>query len=112
MYCSSGGSEKKKRVRWGDAKTLHLISLYKELRPRVGKTQDLSNMTKLWKKITEQVNARSDDENGTHQFAVKQVQNRFASLETGYKAVIDNQKKTGRGRKTCSFFKYVLERYY
>ena len=39
-----------------------------------------------------------------HQFDFKTCQQKIRNLKKSYKLVIDNNRKTGRGRKTCKYF--------
>ena len=39
-----------------------------------------------------------------HQFDFKTCQQKIRNLKKSYKLVINNNRKTGRGRKTCKYF--------
>ena len=39
-----------------------------------------------------------------HQFDFKTCQQKIRNLKKSYKLVINNKRKTGRGRKTCKYF--------
>lgn len=78
-----------------DAAVKLLLSSYEELRPEVGKSQELSNLKKMWKKIKEKLNEAG------YNYTVQQVENKYRSLERGFKNFQINNNKTGR--KIMSF---------
>lgn len=82
---------------WLDASTKLLISLVKEMRPKVGKSLHLKNKRQMWVAIAAKLCA-----NG-HNFNASQVEARYFTLERQYKRAQLNNKKTGRSRQACPF---------
>lgn len=82
---------------WLDASTKLLISLVKEMRPKVGKSQHLKNKRQMWVAIAAKLCA-----NG-HSFNASQVEGRCFTLERQYKRAQLNNKQTGRSRQACPY---------
>lgn len=69
-------------------------------------TFEIRNLTKLWELIATQ-NSSTFNSN----FTPSQVENRWRVLKENYKKVIDNNNKTGRGRKSFKYEKEMNEIY-
>jgi hypothetical protein len=73
-----------------------LISIYEDFRKKVG-TQKMMNLTKMWVAVAAQVTANGFEVSGP------QCKSKWTSLERAYKLFIDNNTKTGRGRRDFKF---------
>lgn len=82
------------KTSWSLNATLLLINSYKENRGKV-RTLNIRNLKKLWEFIADHIN-----EIVRTNFTPAQVENRWRVLERNYKKIIDNNNKTGRGRKS------------
>lgn len=81
---------------WNDASTKLFLEIYKCKKDLVS-TRKIKTYKILWKYIAEEMK-----QNG-YSVSPLQVENKFKSLVRSYKNMISNNKKTGRGRTTCSF---------
>ncbi|KAL1492229.1 hypothetical protein ABEB36_012711 [Hypothenemus hampei] len=83
--------------KWSHNATLMFLNLYKDNRKQVG-TLELKNIKKLFEKISKELK---------HQLQLNitpaNCENRWKHLERMYKKYIDNNKKTGRGRKSFEY---------
>ncbi|XP_066585429.1 uncharacterized protein [Prorops nasuta] len=81
---------------WTEENTKLFLDLYKTKRKLVLERK-LKSYKVLWKIIAADMN--------THNYNVTplQVENKFKTLERAYKNIVNNNRKTGRGRMTCSF---------
>lgn len=102
-YSSSEQSEDSRNIKfsWTDATTKLLLSIYKE------KTDALSgkkwrNRKDLWASIAEATRVLG------HFPSSIQVENKFKSLDRGFKNMVANNNKTGRSRKSCRFERYFF----
>lgn len=82
---------------WTDDGTKLLISMVNEYRPLVGKSMLLKTKRKMWEKISKEF-----EQNG-YGISSTQAENKFKSLERGYKKKICHNSKTGRDRAKCQF---------
>ncbi|CAH0562954.1 unnamed protein product [Brassicogethes aeneus] len=80
-------------------RTLCLINLYKDYRPKNQKGH-IKSLKKLWEIV-------SKDISNMYRVTVSAMkcENKFKVLEINYKKVCDNNNKTGRGMKTFAFEK-------
>lgn len=92
--------ETKSYKEWSPKATKILIHLYKEYRNRVG-LYEMRNLKMMFDKIS---NVMRDDYN--LEYSSANCSNRWKVLERRYKDFIDDQKKTGRGKK---YFEYLDE---
>ncbi|XP_050516629.1 uncharacterized protein LOC126891495 [Diabrotica virgifera virgifera] len=84
-------------VVWTTNQTKVLIYLYRKYKPKVG-TLQIRNLKKLWELIANEIN-----KNLLLNVSPSHSENKWRVLERGYKKFIDNQNKTGRGRKFFEF---------
>ncbi|XP_071054426.1 uncharacterized protein [Onthophagus taurus] len=77
--------------------TRELIKLYGLYRSKVGTSSNLKNINQMWVVIANELST-----NGVTITDVK-CQNRWKVLERNYKKLVDNDRKTGRGRKIFEF---------
>ncbi|XP_055836536.1 uncharacterized protein LOC129905157 [Episyrphus balteatus] len=89
---------------WLDGDCLLLISLYKELYPKLGKNVALKTKRKLWEQIAEKMN-----EQATTNFSSCQVEGKWKSLERAFKNKMVHNKKTGNDRATCPYEKELAD---
>lgn len=82
---------------WSNNDTKILIDLYKAYRNKVG-SFELRNMKKLWERIAHEMNKKF---NVT--VTPSNCENRWRVVERNYKKYIDNNNKTGRGRKQFEY---------
>lgn len=85
---------------------LALISRYKMYRGKVG-TYNIKNMRKLWEVI-----AKDLSEIFKITISASKCENKWKVLERNYKAVVDNNNKSGRSRKVFEFEKDFDEIYF
>lgn len=85
---------------WPNNQTKVLLDLYQKYRPQVG-TQDIRTLKKLWEILAHELN-RLLETNVT----ASHTENRWRVLERAYKKYVDNQNKTGQGKK---YFEYAEE---
>lgn len=85
---------------WTANETKSLIYLYKKYRNQVGSLK-IRSMKQFWEIIANLMN-----EELSINVTGAQCENRWRVLERNYKKYVDNNKKTGRGRKT---FEYAEE---
>lgn len=92
---------KEKAFNWNDAATKLFLDLYKQKKDDVN-TRKIKTYKLMWKYIAQEM--------GKEGYSVSplQVENKFKTMERAYKNMISNNKKTGRGRKTCNFETYVI----
>ena len=64
-------------------------------------SRKIKNFKDMWKRIADEM------KNSGYDVTVIQVENKWKTLERQYKKVVSNNKKTGRGRSTCSYQEYV-----
>lgn len=74
---------------------LDLYSKYESLL----KEHKIKKKKTMWEKIAQDIN------NKGYKYTYIQVENRFKTLERGYKKMIHNNNLSGRGRKGCAFQK-------
>ncbi|KAJ8968847.1 hypothetical protein NQ314_002062 [Rhamnusium bicolor] len=87
-------------VSWTSNQTKVLIDLYKKYRTKVG-TLQIRNLKKLWEVIAVEINnIMKINVSATH------CENKWRVLDRGYKKYVDNQNKTGRGKK---YFEFIEE---
>lgn len=84
-------------IKWTNEQTKLLLSLYAELSTKVGKTYNLKSKKHMWEEIVKKMAEKG------HIFTCLQIQNRYKTLDRGYKDKIANNKKSGRGRASCEF---------
>lgn len=82
---------------WSNNDTKILIGLYKSYRNKVG-SFELRNMKKLWERIAHEMNKKF---NVT--VTPSNCENRWRVVERNYKKYIDNNNKTGKGRKQFEY---------
>lgn len=87
-------------ITWSTNQTKVLLDLYQKYRVRVG-TAQIKNFKKLWEILAKELNGllRTNVTAG-------HVENRWRVLERAYKRYVDNQNKTGQGKK---YFEYLEE---
>lgn len=88
---------------WSQTSSKLLIELYKKYRQKVGSFQ-IKNMKRLWEVIAGELNNILH-----HNMSPGNCENRWRVLERNYKKFIDNNNKTGRGRKDFEFSKEMDE---
>lgn len=90
-------SEPKRQIAdWPEAATKLLITNYQELKPLV-ENRKIKSMKRMWQKICEELDAYD------YKYTCTQVESKWKSLERSFKTVMENSKKTGRGRKSCPY---------
>ncbi|KAJ8911900.1 hypothetical protein NQ315_012314 [Exocentrus adspersus] len=92
-------STEQSEASWTHNATLVLLDLYQKYRNKVG-TLAIPNLKKMWQIIA---NGIAQLLNMT--FTPAQVKNRWRVVERNYKKYIDNNNKTGRGRKHFDYAK-------
>ncbi|XP_029170158.1 uncharacterized protein LOC114943505 [Nylanderia fulva] len=81
---------------WNDESTRYFLSLYQENRKLVS-SRKLKTLKAMWIHI-----ANTMTKSG-YNVSPLQVENKFKTMERAYKNMVSNNKKTGRGRATCSY---------
>lgn len=84
-------------IYWSDNATKSLIDCYKMYRKKVG-SLEVRNMKRMWEILAVKIN-----EIHRTNFTAGHCENRWRVLERNYKKVVDNNKKTGRGRKNFEY---------
>ncbi|XP_050505171.1 uncharacterized protein LOC126883571 [Diabrotica virgifera virgifera] len=91
-------------VQWSSNATKILIDLYKKYRDSVGKLE-MKSLKKMWQVIASKFISMGLN------YSALNCENRFKVLERNYKKFIDNQNKTGRGRRVFEYFEEMNELY-
>ncbi|CAH1954221.1 unnamed protein product [Acanthoscelides obtectus] len=78
-------------------RTLKLLQLYKVNRKKLG-SYEVKNMKKLWEIIAHDLSTEYKIT-----IPANKCENKFKVLERNYKKVIENNNKTGRGRKLFEY---------
>ncbi|XP_072388524.1 uncharacterized protein [Diabrotica undecimpunctata] len=91
-------------VQWSNNATKILIDLYKKYRESVG-TLEMKSLKKMWQVISSEFTSMGLNYSGLN------CENRFKVLERNYKKFVDNQNKTGRGRRVFEYFEEMNELY-
>lgn len=86
---------------WNDESTRYFLSLYQENRKFVS-SRKLKTLKAMWIHI-----ANTMTKSG-YNVSPLQVENKFKTMERAYKNMVSNNKKTGRGRATCSYERYIV----
>lgn len=86
---------------WSDESTKYFLSLYRENRKLVP-SRKLKTLKAMWVHI-----ANTMTKSG-YNVSPLQVENKFKTMERAYKNMVSNNKKTGRGRATCSYERYIV----
>nr|XP_023024480.1 uncharacterized protein LOC111512571 [Leptinotarsa decemlineata] len=85
---------------WTSDQTKVMLDLYKKYRPKVGSFQ-IKNLKRLWEVLAAEMNEILESN-----YSSSHVENRWRVVERSYKKFVDNQTKTGRGKK---YFEYQEE---
>ncbi|XP_077560410.1 uncharacterized protein LOC144175179 [Haemaphysalis longicornis] len=85
---------------WSTQMTRFFIEKYKDMKDLVGTRGGFRTKQMLWRKLAELVNEEFGDT-----LTAKQTENKWKSLERGYKNATKNNKSTGRANLTCDFEK-------
>lgn len=88
------------QVSWTENQTKIFLDLYKKFKPKLG-TLHIKNVKKLWEILSQEINKLLNSN-----FTPNNCENRWRVLERAYKKYIDNQNKTGQGKK---YFAYLEE---
>ncbi|XP_050516467.1 uncharacterized protein LOC114340190 [Diabrotica virgifera virgifera] len=91
-------------VQWSSNATKILIELYKKYRDSVGKLK-MKSLKKMWQVIASKFISMGLN------YSALNCENRFKVLERNYKKFVDNQNKTGRGRRVFEYFEEMNELY-
>ncbi|XP_077541939.1 uncharacterized protein LOC144153979 [Haemaphysalis longicornis] len=83
---------------WSTQMTRFFIEKYKDMKDLVGTRGGFRTKQMLWRKLAELVNEEFGDT-----LTAKQTENKWKSLERGYKNATKNNKFTGRAHLTCDF---------
>ncbi|KAJ8956585.1 hypothetical protein NQ314_006671 [Rhamnusium bicolor] len=86
--------------KWNHANTLAFLDLYKTYRKQVGSLK-IKNLKRMCEIIAEELQVTTKQK-----ITVANCENRWKHLERSYKKYVDNNKKTGRGRRD---FEYANE---
>ncbi|KAJ8929187.1 hypothetical protein NQ314_018136 [Rhamnusium bicolor] len=86
--------------KWNHANTLAFLDLYKTYRKQVGSLK-IKNLKRMYEIIAEELQVTTKQK-----ITVANCENRWKHLERSYKKYVDNNKKTGRGRRD---FEYANE---
>lgn len=85
---------------WTSNQTKVMLDVYKKYRSKVG-TFEIKNFKKLWEVMAAKINDILKSN-----YSSSHVENRWRVVERSYKRFVDNQTKTGRGKK---YFEYQEE---
>lgn len=85
-----------RQAEWNDAATKLLIELYKGKKALV-EQRKLKSMKQMWEIIKGELNTFG------HEYSAARCENKWKSLERSFKNRINNNNKTGRGRKNCPY---------
>lgn len=88
---------------WNRNTTLIFLNLYKEYRKQVG-TLKIKKLKRMYEEIAKEVRYKTK-----HNVTAANCENRWKHLERAYKKFIDNNKKTGRGRKDFEYAEIMEE---
>lgn len=89
--------EKKKNAEWSDRTTKLLISEYKKLKPLVD-SRKIKTMKRMWEMITECLNRHTNCN-----YTSTQTETKWKTLERAFKGIVDNNNKSGRGKRKCPY---------
>ncbi|KAI4454189.1 myb/sant-like dna-binding domain [Holotrichia oblita] len=94
------GSTQNEYIIWSHNNTKLLTDLYGKYRNKVG-TLELRSLKKMWELIATEINKIANSK-----FFATNVENRWRVSERNYKKTVENNNKSGRGRKN---FEYMQE---
>ncbi|XP_049764086.1 uncharacterized protein LOC126092504 isoform X2 [Schistocerca cancellata] len=89
---------------WDKESTLKLIEFYRIHHERLGKSRDLKRKQQLWDAMSTYITKALGKT-----FSPAQWENKWRCLLRSYKGVVDNNKKSGRGRKDFVYMKEMDE---
>lgn len=84
-------------MQWTRAHTLILVDCYRMFRTKVG-GMEMKSLKKMWEVIAAHIQAKYH-----LKYSPQHCENRWRVLERNYKKYIENNSKTGRGRKYFEF---------
>ncbi|XP_017482110.1 PREDICTED: myc protein-like [Rhagoletis zephyria] len=90
-------SEEGPKMIWLEAPTKLMLSLLQELQPKVGKSVQVKDKTKMWKIIEERMAFEG------YNFSSVQIENKFRGLERQFKKTMLHNRRTGSNRETCPY---------
>ena len=107
--CSSGSGSEHVNKRWEASEVKILVSAYKDNHENLNNSKSSKGKKSVWEKIfdtfTEHCKAA-----GIGSFrSLTQIKDKWRALFERYKAIVDNSKKTGRGRESFEFFEIMDE---
>lgn len=97
-------AEKSKRCSWANTEVRSLIAAYKENYERLKTTRSSHGKKSVWDGILADFLSLSSDAGIDSDKTLAQIKEKWRSLFDKYKAVKDNNNKTGRDRKSFEFF--------
>ena len=99
-----GVTEKSRRTSWEHAETRSLIAAYRENYNRLKSTKSSHGKKSVWDSIMADFVSFCCDAGIESEKTLAQIKEKWRSLFDKYKAVKDNNNKTGRDRKTFEFY--------
>ena len=106
--CGEKG-EKSRRTSWEPAEIRSLIAAYRDNYDRLRSTKSSHGKKSVWDSIMEDFLSSCSDAGIETEKTLAQVKEKWRSLFDKYKAVKDNNNKTGRDRRTFEFYDDIDE---
>lgn len=95
--------EETETFKWGHNTTLLFLDVYREYRKQVGSLK-IKNLKKMFEEIAKELRFKTKQN-----ISAANCENRWKHLERTYKKFIDNNNKTGRGRKDFEYAEIMDE---
>ena len=106
--CGEKG-EKYRRTSWEPAEVRSLIAAYRDNYDRLRSTKSSHGKKSVWDSIMEDFLSLCSDAGIETEKTLAQVKEKWRSLFDKYKAIKDNNNKTGRDRRTFEFYDEIDE---
>ncbi|XP_068746038.1 uncharacterized protein [Montipora capricornis] len=106
---SSGSGSENVNKRWEATEVKILIFAYKDHRENLNKSKSSKGKKSVWEKIFDTFTEHCKTAGIGSSRSLTQIKEKWRALFERYKAIVDNSKKTGRGRESFQFFEIMDE---
>ena len=106
---SSGSGSEHVNKRWEATEVKILISAYKDNHENLNNSKSSKGKRYVWEKICDTFTEHCKAAGIGSLRSLAQIKEKWRALFERYKAIVDNSKKTGRGRESFEFFEIMDE---
>ena len=106
---SSGSGSEHVNKRWEATEVKILISAYKDHHENLNNSKSSKGKKSVWEKICDTFTEHCKAAGIGSSRSLAQIKEKWRALFERYKAIVDNSKKTGRGRESFQFFEIMDE---